>query len=455
MDTASLENAKDTLVYAKDTLVHAKNTFENTKESIETTKNTIGKIIHDWLIHIGMNESTAILLKGSIIVIALLILSWLVFKIAQKIIVKTLKEIAKRTETTWDDVMVEKRVFHRLAYIAPAILIHSLMPDMLKDYHIWIRILQATLEIYMVFIVIMVLDAFFAAIIEIYQNYEIAKFKPIKGYVQIFKIIVYLVSGIIIISILINKSPIYLLTGLGAISAVLMLIFKDTILGFVASIQLSSNDMLRPGDWITMNKFGADGTVMDINLTTVKIENFDKTITTVPTYSLISDAFQNWRGMEESGVRRIKRSINLNMNSVKFCTPEMLEKFSKIKLIKQYINETQSLIEAYNAKNTFESNHLVNAKRQTNLGIFRAYIEAYLHDNPHLSKEHSLIVRQLQPTERGLPIEIYAFSKILEWGKYEDLMADIFDHILAVVPEFELQLFQNPSGSDFKSLMNV
>jgi len=424
------------------------------KENFQNTQNTIGKIIHDWLINIGLNESSALLLKGIIIVLALLVLSLLVFYISRKIIVKILHEIAKRTETTWDDIMVERRVFHRLAYIAPAIIIHELMPNMLKDYLTWIIIIQAVLEIYMVLIIIIVMDAFFSALIDIYQNYEVAKFKPIKAYVQIFKIIVYLISGIIIIAILINKSPIYLLTGLGAISAVLMLIFKDTLLGFVASIQLSSNDMLRHGDWITINKFGADGTVMDINLTTVKIENFDKTITTVPTYSLISDAFQNWRGMEESGVRRIKRSIILNMNSIKFCSPEMLEKLSKIQLITQYIKETQNVLEAINDTNEISKSEEVNAKRQTNLGIFRAYVQAYLYNNPHLSKEHTLIVRQLQPTERGLPIEIYAFSNILEWAKYEELMADIFDHILAVVPEFELQLFQNPSGSDFKSLLN-
>lgn len=429
--------------------------FQQRMDTFRETRNTLGVTIHDWLIRIGFDENSALLLKGAIIVVGLFILSYIVLFISKKIIVKVLHEIAKRTETTWDDIMVERGVFQRLAYLAPAILIHSLMPNMLHDYEAWVLILQGILKIYMVLIVIMVLDAFFYALIEIYQNYEISKFKPIKGYIQIMKIIIYLIGGIIIISILINKSPIYLLTGLGAISAVLMLIFKDTLLGFVASIQLSSNDMLRPGDWITINKFGADGTVMDINLTTVKIENFDKTITTVPTYTLISDAFQNWRGMEESGVRRIKRSIIINMSSIKFCTPEMLAKFNKMKLIENYIKETQQALELYNIENKTDDSQIVNGKRQTNLGVLRAYIQAYLQSNPDLSKENSLIVRQLQPTEKGLPIEIYAFSTILEWGKYEDLMADIFDHILAVVPEFELQIFQNPSGSDFKSLLNI
>jgi miniconductance mechanosensitive channel len=424
-------------------------------DAFKESQLTFGRMIHDWLIGIGFDENSAMLMKGVIIVLGIFILSYIVFLIARRIIVQVLHEIAKRTETTWDDIMVERRVFHRLAYLAPAILIHSLMPSMMVNYETWTLLLQGALKIYMVLIIIIVLDAFFSSMIEIYQNYEISKFKPIKGYIQIMKIIIYLISGIIIISILINKSPVYLLTGLGAISAVLMLIFKDTLLGFVASIQLSSNDMLRPGDWITINKFGADGTVVDINLTTVKIENFDKTITTVPTYSMISDAFQNWRGMQESGVRRIKRSIIINMNSVKFCTPEMLEAFKKIQLINDYITDTQVILEENNAFNNIDDSIVVNGRRQTNLGVFRAYLQAYLNDNENLSKENTIIVRQLQPTEKGLPIEIYAFSNILEWDKYEDLISDIFDHIFAVVPQFELQIFQNPSGSDFKSLINA
>ena len=407
---------------------------------------TLGNNIYDWLIDLGLKHNNAVLIKGMIIVIGLLILSYIVFKVTQKVVVKLFKEIAKRTETTWDDIMVERRVFHRIAYIAPALLIHALLPTMLAEYHIWTSILQAALKIYMVFIVIIVLDAFFYTIIDIYQDFEMSKFKPVKGYVQISKIIIYIISAIIIISILIGQSPLYLLGGLGALSAVLMLIFKDTLLGFVASIQLSSNDMLRPGDWITMSKFGADGVVKDINLTTVKIENFDNTITTIPTYSLISDAFQNWRGMEESGVRRIKRSISIDMHSVNFCTPEMLSKFNNIHLIHDYIVTKQAELEAYNKTNSINDSIMVNGRRQTNLGVFRMYVQFYLRNNPSLSNDDTLIVRQLQPTEKGLPIEIYAFSKVLEFEAYEDLIADIFDHILAVIPQFELQIFQNPTS---------
>ncbi len=411
---------------------------------------TLGKDIYDWLLQLGLSHSNAIILKGVIIVIGLLILSYIVFKVTQKIVVKLFKEIAKRTETTWDDIMVERRVFHRLAYIAPALLIHALTPTMLAEYHIWSSILQAALKIYMVFIVIIVMDAFFNTIVDIYQDFELSKFKPIKGYVQISKIVIYIISAIIIISVLIGQSPLYLLGGLGALSAVMMLIFKDTLLGFVASIQLSSNDMLRPGDWITMSKFGADGVVKDINLTTVKIENFDNTITTIPTYSFISDAFQNWRGMEESGVRRIKRSINIDIHSVIFCTPEMISKFEKIDLIKVYMKSKQAELDEFNTKNMVDDSIMVNGRRQTNLGVFRMYIQNYLKDNPYLSNDDTLVVRQLQPSEKGLPIEIYAFSKVLEFDAYENLIADIFDHILAVVPQFELQIFQNPTSIDYK-----
>lgn len=421
-------------------------------------EDSLGTEILKWLIKLGVSENYAFFVKSLIIVVGIFILSYLVFIISRKLIVKVLKEITKRTENTWDDILLEKRVFHRLAYLAPAILIHSLMPIILTNviYEFWVNLIQGALKIYMVLIFVVVIDAFFNAIIEIYNDFEISRYKPIKGYVQIVKIIIFLISAIVIISILVGQSPLYLLGGLGALSAVLMLVFKDTLLGFVASIQLSSNDMLRPGDWITVNKFGADGTVKDINLTTVKIENFDKTITTVPTYSLISDAFQNWRGMEEAGVRRIKRSIILNMNSVKFCNNEMLERFKKFLLIKDYINEKQKEIDNYNKlKEIDNDNFLINGRRQTNLGVFRKYIQQYLVENEFISKDHTLVVRQLPPTEKGLPVEIYVFSRVTEWERYEDVISDIFDHILAVVPMFDLQIFQNPSGSDFKSLINV
>jgi miniconductance mechanosensitive channel len=251
---------------------------------------------------------------------------------------------------------------------------------------------------------------------------------------------------------LIGRSPLYLLGGLGAFSAVLLLIFKDPILGLVGGIQISANDMVRPGDWIVMNKSGADGVVTDISLTTVKVQNWDKTITTIPTYSLVSESFVNWRGMEESGGRRIKRSINIDMNSVKFASPEQLRKLKKIKLVRNYLDKTEKELKAYNEKNNIDDEVLVNGRRQTNLGIFRAYVAEYLKNNPNINQDMTFLVRQLQPGESGIPIEIYVFSKVQEWGKYEDIQSDIFDHLLATIPEFGLQVFQNPSGADFRRL---
>lgn len=244
-----------------------------------------------------------------------------------------------------------------------------------------------------------------------------------------------------------------LVTGLGAIAAILLLVFKDTILGLVASIQLSANNMLKPGDWIEMKKYNADGTVIDISLNTVKVQNWDKTITTIPTYALVSESFNNWRGMEESDGRRIKRSINIDMKSVRFCDNELLEKFERFMLIRDYVIGKQKEISEFNKKLSVADDDTFNARRQTNLGVFRKYLEGYLHNHPMINDDMTFLVRHLQPSEKGLPIEIYVFSKDQRWANYEAIQADIFDHILAVLPEFELRVFQNPSGSDIQDFL--
>jgi len=244
-----------------------------------------------------------------------------------------------------------------------------------------------------------------------------------------------------------------LVGGLGAFSAVLLLVFKDAILGLVAGVQLTANDMLRPGDWISMPKYDADGTVTDITLTTIKVQNWDKTISTVPAYSLFTDSFKNWRGMEESGGRRIKRSINIDMTSVKFCTEPMLEKYKQFQHIIDYVKNTEVEIQKYNSDKRVNTKVVVNGRRQTNIGVFRAYLYAYLQSHPDVRNDMTFLIRQLQPGEYGLPIEIYVFSKVQAWAQYEAIQADIFDHILAVIPEFDLRVFQNPSGGDFKSLI--
>jgi miniconductance mechanosensitive channel len=288
----------------------------------------------------------------------------------------------------------------------------------------------------------------------VYLTIPISQNRPIKGYIQIIKIIVYFIGIILALSVLLNKNPAYFLGGLGAFAAVLVLVFRDTILGFVASIQLSANKMVIPDDWITMPSHNADGTVKEITLNTVKVQNFDNTITTIPTYAMVSESFTNWRGMQESGGRRIKRSINIDMKSIQFCDAQMIDKFKKIHLIKDYVKTMQKELQEYNEKHNIDNSVLVNGRRLTNLGVFRQYVENYLYNHPRINNNMTFMVRQLQLTDRGIPIEIYVFSKDKEWVKYEALQANIFDHLLAVVPEFNLKVYQNPSGEDFRQFVS-
>ena len=285
---------------------------------------------------------------------------------------------------------------------------------------------------------------------DIYNTYEISREKPIKSYLQIFMIFIYVLVGVFVIATLLNRSPWVLLSGIGAMTAILLLIFKDSILGLVAGFQLSANRMIRLGDWIEMPKYGADGDVIDISLHTVKVQNWDKTITTIPTYALISDSFKNWRGMSESGGRRIKRAIYIDVSSVKFCDDNMISRYEKIELLKDYISSKKKEIDEYNRSHNIDPSEPANGRKLTNIGTFRAYMLNYLKDHPMISDKMTFLVRHLSPTQNGLPIEIYVFSKDQEWANYEAIQADIFDHILAVVPEFELRVFQNPTGYDFR-----
>jgi miniconductance mechanosensitive channel len=383
------------------------------------------------------------------------IVAYILFKITYKILISILKRISKKTETWWDDVFVEERVFNRLAYLLPAYVMFWLIPVALSPYPEIKEIMQLAVKIYSIVIIILVFSSFFNSVLKIYQQYPVSKTRPIKGYIQVAKIILYLFAGVTIVSFLIGKNPLLIIGGLGAFSAVLLLIFKDSILGLVAGVQLTANDMLRTGDWIAMPKYDADGTVTDITLTTVKVQNWDKTITTIPAYALFAESFKNWRGMEESGGRRIKRSINIDMNSVKFCTPEMLRKFERIHYVSTYIREKEEEIRRFNEEMKIDNEILVNGRRQTNLGIFRNYLSNYLKNHPQINLDMTFLIRHLQPTEKGIPIEIYVFSREQAWADYEAIQADIFDHILAVIPEFELKVFQNPSGADFRLLTKV
>ncbi len=413
---------------------------------------TFSDLIISWLTSMSISEVAALKLSNLIIFGSVLLLGVIIYLILKYIVLKIIKAFAKKTASQWDDILVENRFFQRIILLIPAMIIYKIGPDLVQDISGLSRLVQVLLQVYIVFILTSIINAFLNSTHDIYQQYDISKVKPIKGYIQVVKIIIYIIVGVLILSILIGTSPWPILTGMGAISAILLLIFKDSILGLVGSVQLSALDMVRPGDWIEMPKYDADGSVIDMNLTTVKVRNWDMSITTIPTYALISESFRNWRGMTESGGRRIKRSILINMNSVKFCTPEMLERFRKIHLIKDYIDNKEEELLEYNTVNNIDSTVIVNGRRQTNIGVFRAYLKEYLMNHPLLNKDMTLMVRQLHPNEKGVPMEIYVFSADRAWVNYEQLQSDIFDHILASVPQFDLEIFQVPAGTDFRKL---
>ena len=405
------------------------------------------------LLDIGLTETQSNHLSQLAVFILLLIFSILAYYITWRIIRKLLIPLFKKSKNQFDDLLIKHNFFRRLSYLVPAFILYYFSDDALTIFPDFVNTFNAILEIFFILIVILILDSLLSTLNDFYERYEIAKDNPIKGLVQIIKIIIYVIGGLIIIGNLFDKNLSSLAISLGTMSAILMLIFKDPILGFVGGMQLIFNKMLSIGDWISMPKFGADGTVLEINLTTVKVQNWDKTIVTVPTYSLISDSFQNWRGMEESGGRRIKRSIYIDMDSISFCTEEMMEKFNKIVVLKPYLEKKEKELEEYNKKFNIDPSSLVNIRRQTNIGIFRAYLKAYLRNRSDIHNDMTFLVRQLQSQEKGLPIEIYVFTTTTKWAEYEDIQSDILDHILASVPQFGLKVYQYPSNSSVKELM--
>ena len=410
-------------------------------------KELLGAHLKDWLINQGIAENLAIILQSVIAVVIVLILAWLSDIISRKVLITVITKLVRRTKTHWDDILLERKVFNKISHFAPAIII-NLSAGMISHETTGQYVQNAT-QIYMIILTVMLIDSFFSAANDIYNTLPVSKTRPIKGYIQIVKIFFYIMGCISIISILIGQTPIYILGTMGAFAAVLILVFKDTILGFVASIQLSANKMVNIGDWISMPSKSADGTVIDISLNTVKVQNWDKTISTIPTYTLVSESFNNWKGMEESGGRRIKRHLNIDVKSIHFLNDEEIDMAEKVKLISSYIAEKKAEIKQANPENEIP----VNQKRLTNIGTFRKYIEAYLQNHPKIHNDMTFLVRQLQPSEKGLPIEIYVFSNDQEWANYEAIQSDIFDHILAIVPEFNLKVFQNPTGDDFNKLI--
>ncbi|MGJ8562327.1 MAG: mechanosensitive ion channel family protein [Alphaproteobacteria bacterium] len=373
--------------------------------------------------------------------------------ITKYVIVGIIRKLITKRSTVRDGILARRKVFSRLSHIAPALVIYALGPQFFDGYPLLSGAITTVSLLYLTIICVLFLDGLMSAGEEIYRGYEISKTFPIKSFVQVAQLVLFVLGFAAILSLIMGRSPLTLFAGFGALTAVLMLVFKDPILGFVAGIQLSANRMVAVGDWIEMPSYGVDGDVIEIALTTVKILNFDKTITTIPTQSLINESFKNWRGIKDVGGRRIKRSVFIDVSSIKFCDAEMLERFSKIQFIEDYIAAKDKELAAYNAKAGADITNLVNGRRMTNVGTFRAYTEAYLRAHPDIRQDLTLLVRQLQPSEHGLPIEIYTFTNVTNWLQYEAIMADIFDHIFASAREFDLRIYQNPTGGDFGRLV--
>ena len=380
------------------------------------------------------------------------LLSVIIWFLTKQVLLAIITTIALKSKTKLDDLLVEKKFFNTIAYILPLVFMDYLFSIVFFTFP---KVLEYTIRLndFLIVLVILVsIRRFLNAVRVVLEEKPYFSDKPIGAYVQTVKLIISIVFVVILLSVITNKSPLFFLTSLGAMTAIILLVFKDTILGFVGSIQISANDMLRIGDWVTMEKFGADGDVTEINLTTVKVQNFDKTITTIPTYNFISDSFKNWRGMSDSGGRRIKRSLNVKIETIKFADDLLIARLSKVNLLASFIAEQEKAVDNYNKDHGLLDEYQINARRPTNVGLFRRYVEYYLKNNAELNQEMSLMVRQLQPGSKGLPIELYCFSNTKVWAEYEVVMADIFDHLFAIVDRFELQLHQEVSGSDLRLL---
>lgn len=389
----------------------------------------INNILIDWLTDIGVGEDYKILITRIIAIIAILLIAFIIDRFCRKLFIPGIRKITSKTESTWDDHLLSDDVLKNLYKMITPIVTISLIPFVLINESDLRALIIKLCWIYIIILGIKLACSFISSLYAISSEHEKYKNHSLKGFFQMIKLVVICIGTIIIISTLINKNPLTILASLGAGTAILMLVFQDTIKGLVAGIQLMVNDMLRPGDWITMPKYGADGDVMEVTLTTVKVRNWDQTITTVPTYSLINDSFQNWRGMFEAGGRRVKRSLNIDMNTIRFCTKQEMEVFNQQPWMKGF-KET--------------------GNEEVNLYIFRHYVDYYLRSHPVVSKDMTLLVRQLQPTPEGLPIELYFFSADTSWANYEHLQAEVFDHIIAKLHTFDLKVFQSPSGLDIK-----
>ncbi len=407
----------------------------------------VSHLLYDSLVTMGLTDNSAKFLNMLVFLLILFIILLIVHFVTKKIIIGIAHRFSGKSKTNFDDLLVTNNVPRNIAHIIPVFIALKFVSFLFKDYPYFEKLAIKGLYVFGVILSLWIVRSILNTFKDYLKTLPRIKDKPIDSYIQVFMIFGWLVGFMFAFSVITEQSFWKFFTALGAISAVTILVFRDTIMGFVASIQVSINDMVRIGDWITFDKYGADGDVIEINLSTVKVQNFDKTITTIPTYALISDSFKNWRGMEDSGGRRMKRAIIIKQTKIRYVTNNDIKKLSKIKLISDYITSHQKTIDSYNTENNIDKSILINGRNLTNIGIFRKYLETYLEQHSAVNKDMTIMVRQLEPTPLGIPIEIYAFSKDKRWKNYEYIMADIFDHMLASVSYFDLETFERSSGT--------
>ncbi len=407
--------------------------------------------LYDYLMELGTTEVAAKYLNMLLLLLALLILIFIVDFITRKLLIGVFSQFASQSKTNFDDLLVANKAPRNIAHIVPLLIALEFVPIVLADFQFYEEIAEKGLKVFGIILMLWIVRSLLNTVKDYLKTLKQFKDKPIASYIQVFMIFAWVIGIFSCLAIITETDFIKFITGLGAASAVIILVFKDTILGFVASIQVSINDMVRIGDWITFEKYGADGDVTEITLATVKVQNFDKTITTIPTYALISDSFKNWRGMTTSDGRRIKRALYIKQDGVKYLTEEEVEELKDIQLISSYLETRQSDINAHNTERNINKELLVNGRNLTNLGVFRKYIDSYLKQHSAINKDMMIMARQLAPTTQGIPLEIYAFSSDKRWENYEYIMSDIFDHLIAALPYFGLEIFELPSNSVFKA----
>ncbi len=413
-------------------------------------------ITYNWVVEkiasTGLEANMVNILSSAILVMAAAILLIIVDYLTRKILRTIFTKIIRKSATKWDDYFLDNKVIKHFSHLIPLLLAQQILPEIFVGFPAFTIFLTKLLAILLMLTVLAIVIGILKTGRDILKNSNAFIDKPVDSYLQVIQIFLYFISGTLIFSVITGNSPWSFLVSLGAASAILMLVFKDTILGFVASIQVSANDSVRVGDWIEMSKYGADGDVLQINLNNVKIQNFDKTIVTIPTYTLLSDSFKNYRGMQQSGGRRIKRAINIKISTIRYLDEQEIAELSKIQLLAPYIAERQMEIAEFNAKNNTDSSILVNGRRMTNIGLFRAYIERFAKNNPDIHQKMTMMVRQLAPTEHGVPLELYMFTSSTQWIFFENAMSDVFDHLFAAIKYFDLEVFESPASDDIRKL---